>query len=152
MDTATRSAMDERAVAGVVRDYFESWFEGDAERMKRSLHPKLAKRALLAGSFAAGNRDVGEADPLDEDTAQTMVAGVSTSNDPSMRYVPLALVTETLGVVRTAEAADRLSAAAGLAIDTTRAAAAAAAQAFRIFSNVVIAVSLPTSMVTWVRT
>jgi len=74
MDTATRSAMDERAVAGVVRDYFESWFEGDAERMKRSLHPKLAKRALLAGSFAAGNRDVGEADPLDEDTAQTMVA------------------------------------------------------------------------------
>jgi hypothetical protein len=74
MDTATQNSMDEHAVAGVVRDYFESWFEGDAERMRRSLHPKLAKRALLPGSLAAGNRDVGDADPLDEDTAQTMVA------------------------------------------------------------------------------
>jgi hypothetical protein len=71
-----------------------------------------------------------------------MVAGLSTSNDPSMRYVPLALVTETLGVARAAEATDRLSAAAGLVIDTARAAAAAAAQAFRILLKVVIAVSL----------
>ncbi len=27
-------------------DYAEGWFEGDTERMERSLHPKLAKRAL----------------------------------------------------------------------------------------------------------
>ena len=25
-------------------DYFEGWFDGDAERMERALHPALAKR------------------------------------------------------------------------------------------------------------
>ena len=74
METASRRRADERAVAGLVRDYYESWFEGDAERMKRSLHPKLAKRALLPESLAAGHRDDDDPDPLDEDTAQTMVA------------------------------------------------------------------------------
>lgn len=74
METATRSETDERAVAGVVRDYYESWFAGDAERMNRSLHPKLAKRALLRGSLAAGRRDESDFDPLDEDTVETMVA------------------------------------------------------------------------------
>lgn len=27
-------------------DYFEGWFEGDAARMERALHPDLAKRSL----------------------------------------------------------------------------------------------------------
>ncbi len=74
METVSGHRTDERAVAGVVRDYYESWFEGDAERMKRSLHPKLAKRALLAESLADGHRDEGDPDPLDEDTAETMIA------------------------------------------------------------------------------
>jgi hypothetical protein len=88
MDLAAQSAMDEHAVAGVVRDYFESWFEGDAERMKRALHPKLAKRTLLAGSLAAGKRDVGDADPLDEDTAQTMVAATGKGIGKSRATTP----------------------------------------------------------------
>jgi len=73
METTSRRT-EERAVAGVVRAYFESWFEGDAERMKRSLHPKLAKRALLPESLAAGHRDEGDPDSLDEDTSETMIA------------------------------------------------------------------------------
>jgi Putative lumazine-binding len=32
------------AVRSAVLDYFEGWFEGDAERMDRALHPELAKR------------------------------------------------------------------------------------------------------------
>src|SRR5262249_26039333 len=28
-------------------DYMQGWYEGDAERMRRSLHPELAKRAIL---------------------------------------------------------------------------------------------------------
>jgi Putative lumazine-binding len=28
-------------------DYAQGWYEGDAERMRRSLHPELAKRAIL---------------------------------------------------------------------------------------------------------
>jgi Putative lumazine-binding len=30
---------DEQAVRAVVLDYIEGWFDGDAERMERVLHP-----------------------------------------------------------------------------------------------------------------
>ena len=36
----------EAAVVEAVLDYFEGWFDGDAERMERALHPGLAKRSL----------------------------------------------------------------------------------------------------------
>jgi hypothetical protein len=31
-------------VTGVVRDYFEGWYDGDVERMERALHDDLVKR------------------------------------------------------------------------------------------------------------
>jgi hypothetical protein len=34
----------EAAIEATVLDYFEGWFDGDAERMERALHPELAKR------------------------------------------------------------------------------------------------------------
>ena len=43
---------DEAAVVATVRDYFEGWFDGDAERMERALHPALAKTGV--GTDAAG--------------------------------------------------------------------------------------------------
>jgi hypothetical protein len=64
---------DRQAIAGVVRDYFESWYEGDADRMERSLHPGLAKRAPMAALLALGAGRDGDPDALDEDTRQTMV-------------------------------------------------------------------------------
>ena len=33
-----------RAIERAVLDYFEGWFEADEERMRRALHPELAKR------------------------------------------------------------------------------------------------------------
>jgi len=38
---------DETAVEAVAREYFESWFAGDSERMDRALHPDLVKRVGL---------------------------------------------------------------------------------------------------------
>ncbi len=35
---------DEDAIRAVVSDYIEGWFEGDAGRMERALHPELVKR------------------------------------------------------------------------------------------------------------
>lgn len=32
------------AIENSVTDYFESWFDGDVARMRRCLHPRLAKR------------------------------------------------------------------------------------------------------------
>jgi hypothetical protein len=50
------------AVAATALDYFEGWFDGDVTRMRRSLHPGLAKRSL---------EDDG--DTLNETTAEWMV-------------------------------------------------------------------------------
>ena len=36
----------EAAIVSAVLDYFEGWFDGDAARMERALHPDLAKRSL----------------------------------------------------------------------------------------------------------
>jgi len=41
---------DETAVEAVAREYFESWFAGDSERMDRALHPDLVKRGTLRAS------------------------------------------------------------------------------------------------------
>lgn len=35
---------DVKAIEASVTDYFESWFDGDVGRMRRCLHPRLAKR------------------------------------------------------------------------------------------------------------
>ena len=35
---------DETAVRAVVDDYVVGWFDGDAGRMERALHPELVKR------------------------------------------------------------------------------------------------------------
>jgi len=64
---------DREAILGTALDYYEGWFEGDAERMERALHPELAKRGLLEGGA------------VDTDTARTMidatVAGIGRKQD-----------------------------------------------------------------------
>ena len=40
------TATEHELITQVALDYFEGWFDGDATRMKRALHPALAKRAL----------------------------------------------------------------------------------------------------------
>ena len=37
---------EEAAIVATALDYFEGWFDGDVARMRRALHPGLAKRAL----------------------------------------------------------------------------------------------------------
>jgi ketosteroid isomerase-like protein len=70
---------DEQAIKQTVTEYFESWFEGDAPRMERALHPRLAKR-----------RSTGDG-KLDEDTTQTMIdatrAGYGARHPPEKRGI-----------------------------------------------------------------
>ena len=42
-----QQAYDLEAIRRAALDYAQGWYEGDAERMRRSLHPELAKRAIL---------------------------------------------------------------------------------------------------------
>jgi hypothetical protein len=57
---ASTEARERQAVVDVALDYFEGWFTADADRMRRALHPGLAKRRLaddergLAESTATG--------------------------------------------------------------------------------------------------
>jgi hypothetical protein len=71
---------DETAIVDTVLDYFEGWFDGDAARMERALHPELAKRALLDDQKS-----------LDETTAGWMMdatgRGVGRSRDPGDRRI-----------------------------------------------------------------
>lgn len=83
MDTSTVPApagvddRDREAIAQAALDYLEGWFDGNAERMTRALHPELVKRSLtedgrgleiiaaeeMIGATARGagkSRDVGD--------------------------------------------------------------------------------------------
>jgi hypothetical protein len=56
---------DEDAIRSAALDYIEGWYEGNAARMERSLHPDLVKRLV--------ERKSGSADRLDEMTAAVLV-------------------------------------------------------------------------------
>ena len=45
--TVTASAADQSAIKQTALDYIEGWYEGNAERMEKSLHPELAKRIVV---------------------------------------------------------------------------------------------------------
>ncbi|HEX6315687.1 MAG TPA: nuclear transport factor 2 family protein, partial [Gemmatimonadaceae bacterium] len=41
---SAQTAADSAAIRAAALDYIEGWYEGNAERMERALHPELAKR------------------------------------------------------------------------------------------------------------
>lgn len=56
---------DDAAIRACLLDYFDGWFDGDAERMDRALHPALAKMAIGQGPDRSEDPDI--------DTKETMV-------------------------------------------------------------------------------
>jgi hypothetical protein len=62
---ATATAADLAAIEACVRDYFEGWFDGDAARMERALHPELAKRSF--------GQEIDRAPVLDTASAAAMI-------------------------------------------------------------------------------
>jgi hypothetical protein len=44
---AQGSDADREAIKATALDYIEGWYEGNAERMERALHPDLAKRIVM---------------------------------------------------------------------------------------------------------
>ena len=49
--TITATAADQAAIRQTALDYIEGWYEGNAERMEKSLHPELAKRMVETNSY-----------------------------------------------------------------------------------------------------
>jgi hypothetical protein len=58
-----QSAADSAAIRATALDYAEGWYEGNAERMARALHPELVKRIVVR----------------DTATGKTMVQGMGAS-------------------------------------------------------------------------
>ena len=58
-----QSAADSAAIRATAFDYVEGWYEGNAERMTRALHPELVKRIVVR----------------DTTTGKTMVQGMGAS-------------------------------------------------------------------------
>jgi len=44
---AQATAADSTAIVTTALDYLEGWYEGNADRMDRALHPDLAKRVVM---------------------------------------------------------------------------------------------------------
>lgn len=86
-DSMTAAAARE-AIATTVADYYLGWYDGDAERMARSLHPELAKRGWL--------RDETGAPTLTDDTFGSMVGytreGRGRRSDPGERQYEIRAV------------------------------------------------------------
>ena len=53
-----QAASDSAAIQQAALDYIEGWYEGNAERMERALHPELAKR--IVQSDAQGRSRLGQ--------------------------------------------------------------------------------------------
>jgi Putative lumazine-binding len=85
-------ATDEDAIVRCALDYFEGWFDADRERMRRALHPDLAKRSLGR-------------EGLDQLTASQMVeatsAGAGRGREPGERRIDVHVV-EVYGDIATA--------------------------------------------------
>ena len=58
----------EAAIKQTALDYIEGWYEGNAERMERALHPELAKRIVRTNPQNKQSR-------LDQMSAMTLVLG-----------------------------------------------------------------------------
>jgi hypothetical protein len=61
--TQAQSSADSAAILATALDYVEGWYEGNAERMARALHPELVKRIAVQDSA----------------TGKTMVQGMGAS-------------------------------------------------------------------------
>jgi len=58
---------DSSAIRGAALDYIEGWYEGNAERMERALHPELAKRIVRTNPEGKSR--------LDQMSAMSLVQG-----------------------------------------------------------------------------
>ena len=66
-NVTAQSATDAAAIKQTALDYIEGWYEGNAERMERAVHPELAKRIVQTNAQGRSR--------LDQMSAMTLVMG-----------------------------------------------------------------------------
>jgi hypothetical protein len=94
-----QSPADAAAIKQTALDYVEGWYEGNAERMERALHPDLAKRIVST------NPQTGK-DRLDQMSALTLVqytrqgGGTKTPKESQQKDVTILDVYENMASVK----------------------------------------------------
>ena len=86
------TAADSAAIRAAALDYVEGWYTGDAERMRRAVHPRLAKRIVQAGSTGVSE--------LGDMTADELVAGTGRGggrNTPAERQQKDVVILDAFG-------------------------------------------------------
>ena len=68
VNAQAQAADETAAIKQTALDYVEGWYEGNAERMERALHPELAKRIVRTGPEGRSR--------LDQMSAMALVQGV----------------------------------------------------------------------------
>src|SRR4051812_30200949 len=97
--SAAVSERDAAAIKQTALDYIEGWYEGNAERMERSLHPELAKRIVRTDPQTGASR-------LDQMGAMTLVqrtrsaVGTKTPKERQQKDVAILDVFENAASVR----------------------------------------------------
>jgi Putative lumazine-binding len=88
--------MGVREIRAVALDYVEGWFDGDAERMRRALHPDLVKRSLETDDAGVEQLETLTADQMIQWTAE----GVGREEDPGDRKIEITVehVDETIAI------------------------------------------------------
>jgi hypothetical protein len=85
MKTATGSTTSAEQITAAALDYIEGWFDGDAERMRRALHPELAKRSLETDDAGVERLETLTADQMIGWTAE----GMGRKEDPADRRIEI---------------------------------------------------------------
>src|SRR6185295_8903959 len=67
VETKAQTPADTQAIKQTALDYIEGWYEGNAERMERALHPELAKRIVRSNPEGRSR--------LDQMSAMSLVQG-----------------------------------------------------------------------------
>ncbi len=96
--TITASPADQAAIKQTALDYIEGWYEGNAERMERALHPELAKRIVRTNDKGQSRLNQTSAMNLVRDTREGY--GKNTSKDKQQKDVMILDVFENAASVK----------------------------------------------------
>jgi len=92
------SDQDKAAITATALDYIEGWYEGNAERMERALHPDLAKRIVRTND--KGQSSLGQMSALSLVQGVKRGGGKDTPKDKQQKDVTILDVYENSASVK----------------------------------------------------
>jgi len=94
-----QSPADAAAIKQTALDYIEGWYDGDAERMERALHPELAKR-IVRTDAKTGRSGLGQMSAMSLVQGTRSGGGKQTPKEKQQRDVTILDVFENVASVK----------------------------------------------------